>query len=189
MAGLHCLIFQLKEITMKNAMLFCIALLFSVGANAATLTLSTVGSSGATQSIDLNNNSTVLAGGTVANSGVWESLFDVQTDVDTPVKVEWSFNPTNSLSNAQLAFGLLTGPGGGYVGAPTIFNITGDFIFTAILTAGSFFGVDIFNATSDVLKYDLSISAVPVPAALWLFAPALMGFFGLRRKALKTAAA
>ncbi|HBQ59575.1 MAG TPA: hypothetical protein DD671_08115, partial [Balneolaceae bacterium] len=31
--------------------------------------------------------------------------------------------------------------------------------------------------------------AVPVPAALWLFAPALMGFFGLRRKALKTAAA
>ena len=72
---------------MKNAMLFCIALLFSVGANAATLTLSTVGSSGATQSIDLNNNSTVLAGGTVANSVVLESLFDVQTDVDTPVKV------------------------------------------------------------------------------------------------------
>ena len=62
-------------------------------------------------------------------------------------------------------------------------------MFTAILTAGSFFGVDILNATSDVLKYDLSISAVPVPAALWLFAPALMGFFGLRRKAQKTAAA
>ena len=30
--------------------------------------------------------------------------------------------------------------------------------------------------------YDLSINAVPVPAALFLFAPALLGFFGLRRK-------
>ena len=176
---------------MKKAMLFCIALLFSVGANAATLNLSTVVSlGGATQSIDLNNNSTVLAGGTVSTSGVWTSLFEVTTDVDTPVKAQWSFNPTSSLSSAQLAFGLLTGSGGGYaVGGPTNFNITGDFIFTAILTAGSFFGVDIFNATSDVLKYDLSISAVPVPAALWLFAPALMGFFGLRRQARKTAIA
>ena len=174
---------------MKKAMLFCIALLFSVSANAATLSLSTVGSNGATQSIDLNNNSTVLAGGTVAASGVWESLFDVTTDVDTPVRVEWSFNPSSSLSSAQLAFGLITGPGGAYVGAPTIFNITGDFVFTAFLTAGSYFAVDIFNATSNVLKYDLSISAVPVPAALWLFAPALMGFFGLRRQARKAVAA
>ena len=129
---------------MKNAMLFCIALLFSVGANAATLTLSTVGSSGATQEISLNNNSTVLAGGTVSSSGVWESIFDVTTDVDTPVKVEWSFNPSDSLSNAQLAFGEVSGPGGGYIGGgPTIFNITGDFIFTAMLTAGSFFGAPI----------------------------------------------
>ena len=170
-------------------MLLCIALLFSVSANAATLSLSTVGSSGATQSIDLNNNSTVLAGGTVASSGAWESLFDVTTDVDTPVRIQWSFNPSTSLNAAQLAFGLVSGPGGNYVGTPTIFNITGDFVFTALLTAGSFFAVDILNATSGVLKYDLSISAVPVPAALWLFAPALMGFFGLRRKANKMAAA
>ena len=174
---------------MKNAMLLCIALLFSVSANAATLSLSTVGSSGATQSIDLNNNSTVLAGGTVASSGAWESLFDVTTDVDTPVRIQWSFNPSTSLNAAQLAFGLVSGPGGNYVGTPTIFNITGDFVFTALLTAGSFFAVDILNATSGVLKYDLSISAVPVPAALWLFAPALRGFFGLRRKANKMAAA
>jgi hypothetical protein len=189
MAGLHCLIFQLKEIIMKNAMLFCIALLFSVGANAATLDLSTVSSSGASQEVTVNNNSTVLAGGTVSSSGTWESLFDVVSDSDTPVRVEWSFNPSNSLANAQLAFGEISGPGGIFVGAPTIFNITGDFIFSAILTAGTFYGVDIFNATSGILEYDLSISAVPVPAALWLFAPALMGFFGLRRKAQKTATA
>jgi hypothetical protein len=28
----------------------------------------------------------------------------------------------------------------------------------------------------------VTVSEVPVPAALWLFAPALMGFLGLRRK-------
>ena len=167
---------------MKNAMLFCIALLFSVGANAATLTLSTVGSSGATQSIDLNNNSTVLAGGTVSSSGVWESIFDVTTDVDTPVKVEWSFNPFTALDSAVLVFSEITGPSGGYTGSTQYFNITGDFSFTAFLTAGVYYAVDIIDATSSILKYDVSVSAVPVPAALFLFAPALLGLLGMRRK-------
>jgi len=31
-----------------------------------------------------------------------------------------------------------------------------------------------------------NVSAVPVPAAAFLFAPALLGFLGLRRKANKT---
>ncbi len=35
--------------------------------------------------------------------------------------------------------------------------------------------------TMDDFTYN-SVSAVPVPAALFLFAPALLGFFGLRRK-------
>ena len=171
---------------MKNAMLFCIALLFSVSASAATLNLSTVSANGgANQEVTVNNNSTVLAGGTVSSAGSWESLFDVVTNVDTPVRVEWSFNPSTSLQSAQLVFGQVNGFGGGFIGPTTIFNITGDFIFTAVLTAGAVFGVDIINATSGILEYDLSISAVPVPAALWLFAPALMGFFGLRRKAKK----
>jgi len=39
----------------------------------------------------------------------------------------------------------------------------------------------------DNLEYD--VSAVPVPAALFLFAPALLGFMGFRRKAVDTAAA
>jgi len=39
----------------------------------------------------------------------------------------------------------------------------------------------------DNLEYD--VSAVPVPAALFLFAPALLGFMGFRRKAVDIAAA
>lgn len=52
-----------------------------------------------------------------------------------------------------------------------------------ILTAGSSTG-SAETYTLDDLRYGLhNPSAVPVPAALFLFAPALLGFFGLRRKA------
>jgi len=40
-------------------------------------------------------------------------------------------------------------------------------------------GTELQNSVS----YHVNVSAVPIPAALFLFAPALLGFFGLRRKA------
>ncbi|MAX52576.1 MAG: hypothetical protein CMH22_11400 [Methylophaga sp.] len=166
---------------MKKAMLFFVALLFSVSVNAATLTLTGVGSSGATQSVDVNNNSTVLAGGTVGEVTSWSSLFDLSSDDNTAVKVEWSFNPFAALTGATLVFGELD-LGGDYLPGAQTFDITGDFSFTAFLTAGVVYGLDIIDASSNILKYDVSVSAVPVPAALFLFAPALLGFLGLRRK-------
>jgi len=56
-----------------------------------------------------------------------------------------------------------------------------------ILTAGTSSG-NAETYTLDDLRYGLHTpavtpSAVPIPAALWLFAPALVGFFGFRRKA------
>jgi len=56
------------------------------------------------------------------------------------------------------------------------------------VSTGSFFAlaVDTYRIVirSQITKgYNLTASAVPVPAALFLFAPALLGFFGLRRKA------
>ncbi len=52
-----------------------------------------------------------------------------------------------------------------------------------VITAGSNSGVETY--TLDNMRYGLHTdpSAVPVPAALLLFAPALLGFLGLRRKA------
>lgn len=91
------------------------------------------------------------------------------------------------MQSAQLVFGQVDGFGGAYVGLPEIFDITGDLDFASFLTAGSVFAVDILNATSGVLNYDLSISAVPIPAALFLFAPALFSLLALRRKASKNA--
>jgi hypothetical protein len=167
---------------MKKAMLFLVALMFSVGVNAATLTLTGIGSSGATQSVDVNNNSTVLAGGTVGEVGNWNSQFDLTSDTATNVKIEWSFNPFTALTGATVKFGEITGPNGIYLPGAQTFVITGDFSFTAFLAANVFYGLDIIDAASNILKYDVSVSAVPVPAALFLFAPALLGFLGLRRK-------
>lgn len=76
----------------------------------------------------------------------------------------------------------LTGNGFfGFITSPTsLFN-------KVILTAGSQSGVA-ETYTLDNLRYGLH-TAVPVPAALFLFAPALLGFLGLRRKSALAAAA
>jgi hypothetical protein len=38
---------------------------------------------------------------------------------------------------------------------------------------------------SHIAYFNTSVSEVPLPAALWLFAPALMGFLGFRRRLTK----
>ncbi|HAO24194.1 MULTISPECIES: VPLPA-CTERM sorting domain-containing protein [unclassified Methylophaga] len=38
---------------------------------------------------------------------------------------------------------------------------------------------------SHIAYFNTSVSEVPLPAALWLFAPALMGFLGLRRRMIQ----
>ncbi|SFK20517.1 hypothetical protein [Methylophaga sulfidovorans] len=158
---------------MKKAMLFVVALLFSVSVNAATLSLTEVGSTIASQSADVTSGSVVLGSGTVSTGGTWSSEFALTTDEDTPVVIAWSFNP--AIIGATLVFGTL--------GDTVSYAITEDFSFTAMLTAGADYILSIIDATSSVVKYDVSVSAVPVPAALFLFAPALLGFLGMRRKA------
>ena len=157
---------------MKKAMLFVVALLFSVSVNAATLSLSEVSSSVASQSADVTSGSVVLGSGTVSTAGTWSSEFALSTDEATPVVIAWSFNP--AITGATLVFGTL--------GDTVSYAITDDFSFTAMLTAGTNYILKIIDATSGVVKYDVSVSAVPVPAALFLFAPALLGCLGMRRK-------
>ena len=45
-----------------------------------------------------------------------------------------------------------------------------------------------FGSGGAALRLDTDVSAVPIPAAAFLFAPALLGFMGLRRKAKNTVA-
>ncbi len=61
--------------------------------------------------------------------------------------------------------------------------------FTSIAFYGTGFG-EFLTAGGKISysKVDIgSVGAVPVPAALFMFAPALLGFFGLRRKVSKAA--
>ena len=168
---------------MKKAMLFFMTLFFSISASAATMDLTTAGSSGASQEVSLTNNDVVLADGTVDEANTnWSSFFDLSTNQDTPVKVVWSFNPEANLSSATVA---LFEAGGGAI--LDIANITSDYTFNTMLMAGVTYGLDIFNASSDELKYDVSVSAVPIPAALFLFAPALLGLLGMRLRAKSNA--
>jgi len=149
--------------------------IFSISAKAATLNLTTAGSSGATQEVSLNNNDALLGHGTVDEPNTnWSSFFALSTDQSTPVKIVWSFNPEANLSSATVSLFLL---GGAVIDQ---FNLISDYSCTAMLKTGITYGLDIFSATLYELKYDVSVSAAPIPAALFLFAPSSLGLLGLR---------
>lgn len=169
---------------MKKAMLFFAALLFSVSVNAASLDLVNF-------SNDVNTNTknlyTVFDSDQAASSsivleeGEFEVGHSIQSAVDAWVNIEWSFNQKGNLGLASISKGedfVLVQP------------VTGEGIsFNFLLLAGQTYFFDIVGeALGKPLTSTLTVSAVPIPAALWLFAPALMGFFGLRRKAQLAAA-
>jgi hypothetical protein len=155
---------------MKKAMLFVVSLLFSVSVSAASLTLS--GGSGL-----FLNNGTSSAG--VVTTGTGSETWSLTTTADTTVVVDATFNPdtgaTVSIFDGVTEIGTaMTSPGEGATGTASFF---------AFLMAGTTY--DFF--ISDVATFTTAIiSAVPVPAALWLLGPALLGFFGLRRNAMST---
>ena len=158
---------------MKKVMFLIVGLLFSVSASAATLSLSTAGSTNATQGISVINNGPVAIGQGIANAGNWQSLFKVTTDVDTGAKVKWSFNPDNVTSATLRIYNETDGV--------SLFNqvVSTDFSIGVLLLTAKTYLVDFLAVNSTgASSYDVS-----VPAALLLFAPALLGFFGLRRKA------
>jgi hypothetical protein len=164
---------------MKKAMLFLVALMFTVGVNAATLSFGGAGALNATQEVSISSGQTVLGGGFVTEGpGQWSSLFNLSSTEDTYVKIEWSFNPESNFTSAQLGFTSEND----YPVYTTLIDIAGDYSFVVFLEAGVNYAVDIINASRNVFKYDVSVSEVPVPAALFLFGPALLGFLGLRRK-------
>ena len=79
---------------------------------------------------------------------------------------------------------------------PFVFTVKGGTNFAAYLFNVDTLGTGMFDTIGlpfkkkrkqpDISHYSIyttdAISEVPIPAALWLFAPALLGFLGLRRK-------
>jgi len=85
---------------------------------------------------------------------------------------------------------------GSYCLIQTVFNETvgvANLYTLRILSGATWVGANSLNLNSSGITYidwtDAPVSAVPLPAAVWLFGPALLGFLGFRRKAVDTTTA
>ena len=145
---------------MKKAMLFVVALMFSVAANAATYNLSTTDVG---PEIFDNGTSAVSA-----SFGDTTTTFSLEVIGDGPAAIDFDFSPTSKFTSGTLTIG------------SEVLAIAPDFTTILNLVSG------IYTVSFDVLpttgNMSFGVSAVPVPAALFLFAPALLGFLGMRRK-------
>ena len=169
---------------MKKAMLLIIALLFSVSASAATLTFT--GVAGNTGSVVASTGNFVTAGGT---GSTLDDTFKIVSDEDAYLTLTATINP---FADPSVFIVRDINPGG--VGAPMHIAVTE--IFGLGVSTYSWFA-----AANDVFKIRIKLDGVaagtdydfrvttPIPAAAFLFAPALLGFLGLRRKAKSVVAA
>jgi len=166
---------------MKKVMFMIVGMFFAASVNAASLNLSTFNQDinvNSTLSGDVTNTSTQARTFTdVDGAGSFEIGHHVVSAVDQVVEVEWSFNKQINLESASISLG----------GSQTYVQaITGaGYTFSMLLLAGQSYFFDVLgvSAGSPLTATLTVVSAVPIPAALFLFAPALLGFFGLRRKA------
>jgi hypothetical protein len=145
---------------MKKAMLFFVALFFSVAANAATYTVT----SGA---------DTVFFNGTEAISANFDSApRTIVVDVvdGGPTAFDFDYSPTALFASATVDI---------YEGATLIFDdlvLSADFnMVLAMIDATYTFEFTVSPAEGGMT---MGLSSVPVPAAAWLFAPALLGLVG-----------
>ena len=168
---------------MKKTMLFFAALLFSFHANAASLNLA--GADGNAAIVDTGSGSVVtaetrsIASGTNVNDS-----FTISSDTATTATLSLTFNPLSPNTSVSL-FESASAPVDLVISQ---YGSLGLLEYTWVLEAATEYVLNVlFNNAAAGSYYNLrlatGVSEVPVPAALWLFAPALMGFLTLRRKA------
>jgi len=168
---------------MKKVMFIIVGMLFALNVNAASLVLTNI-SGGATT---LTPGASVYGSSTVTGDEAVNSSWALSTDTDTNAAFSIGFSSLSSgisvsqvIDNAWVQL-LKDGATILTVGPADVFGFT----FSYLLESASSYTLNIFGDASGITPTttQLSVSAVPIPAALFLFAPALLGFFGLRRKA------
>ena len=145
---------------MKKAMLFIVAMMFSVAANAATYNLTTT--AGSANIFDNGTSAVSAAFGDTATT------FSLEVIGGGPLAIDFDFSPSSKFKSGTLTIGSY------------VFAVAPDFTTILNLAAG-IYSVS-FDIKPAIGNMSFGVSAVPVPAALFLFAPALLGFLGLRRK-------
>ena len=169
---------------MKKTMLFFAAMLFSLNVSAATLSLVGAGT---------NAGSVGIASGPVVTSS-WSAngiggatindVFTASSDVATTGTLSLTFNP---LIPNRTSVSIFDGITTTFLDVVRVGSL-GVVEFSWMLEAATNYVINVAIGRGAAgsnydLRLDSGISEVPVPAALWLFAPALLGFLGLRRKA------
>ena len=172
---------------MKKVMILLVGMMFTFSATAATISL---------------QSSSYTGGGTVANGSGVGGATATHTDIQSNFEDVWLVSSTDPLSetlNIVTSTPTLTTFDGFYsldsgstwvdflseVVIPTVNEsefqtLTGALTSYLIKVTGS--GIVVGASSYLVSVQDKTIPPVPVPAALFLFAPALLGFMGLRRK-------
>ena len=177
---------------MKKVMFLIVGLLFAGSASAASLNLSQFEQD--VSSTNVLNTSIGFDSVSAESFTKAESAGDftighlITSNVDQSVKVTWTFNDPDNLVDGSGFIGLgnqLLDGNGVLLGSAILTAVTGaGYSFILSLTANTTYFLDMVGTASALpLTSTLTVSAVPIPAALFLFAPALLGFFGLRRKA------
>ena len=158
-------------------MLFIATMFFAVSASAATLTLTGTG-------VNTGVGSTVSATGGSA-TGLYNQSWGLSTGADTNALFKISFFDQQVLGLTTVAASSYNLIENGTTVATIVAPITATgFSFSYLLLQGAVYALEVSgNVLVDPTAILVSINAVPVPAALFLFAPALLGLFGLRRRA------
>jgi hypothetical protein len=172
MAGLHYLKFKGK--IMKKVMFIFIGMLISFSASAATLTLTDTGVAGIST---ITNNNAQYVDALTTTSGNFSDNWGLVAnggDAYVTITVDGFDEPVNSISLFSAAAPLVA------LVSDSIPELTNIFSVTFLLSEGVDYLLNIEGTGGT--GYILS-AETPIPAALFLFAPALLGFFGLRRKA------
>ena len=169
---------------MKKVMLFLAMFLISLSASAATLTLQgnplnalSFGATGTDQG------ESVSLGGFPL--GQFSHFYDFTSDEDTTVDIKLSAFPSTTPMFFNITADGFNDP---VINVPVVSDLVGSYAFyTLSLKANEVFNFIIGGTSEVAYTIEATVSAVPVPAAALLFAPALVGFVALRRKAVKAA--
>jgi hypothetical protein len=168
---------------MKKVMLFIVSMLFAVSASAATLQLTADG--GNIGQVSPTTTSQQNVGASTIESGFFSGDVHDAFSLDVADGMAWATLQFAHFFSADSAtFTVKDGSGATVISGP----MDNSLVHTMISSANSAYTIliDIVGAGSNSV-YAFTV-ATPIPAALFLFAPALLGFLGLRRRATALAA-
>lgn len=172
---------------MKKVMFLLVVFLFSVSATAATVSLANVSYTGDGSVVDASG----PGGASATHSGIQGDFSDIWKVTSTPASNQilniatstptfGNFDAFYSLDNGSSWFdfsGESIIPG---INESEFHTLTGNLISYLIKVVGS--GISVGSSSYALAVQDTTLPSVPVPAAIFLFAPALLGFLSLRRK-------